>query len=108
MKNDSNNSKFPKGGTCYVKKNSEKISNDSDCNDIFERGETEYSYRRTIDQVVTLLQNEIDQLERVIDELTEESPVGLKFDLLQACYERLHEYAIVEQNKIEEIFGFKN
>ena len=60
-------------------------------------------YQRTIDKVIALLQEEIDQLDRVIDELKEESPVGLKFDLLQVSYERLLKHALDEQKKINEI-----
>lgn len=61
-------------------------------------------YQRSIDRVVTLLQEEIDQLDRLNDELSEDSPVWPKFELQQTCFERLLEYALEEQKKINEIW----
>lgn len=43
-------------------------------------------YQRSIDHVVALLHEEIDRLECIIDELSEDSPVGPKFDLEQTCF----------------------
>lgn len=64
-------------------------------------------FKRSIDHVIALLQEEINRLERIIDDLSEDSPVGSKFDLEQTCFQRLLEYALEEQKNINEIWRSK-
>jgi len=78
-----------------TKETSEKISKDADYNNC-ETG-TPKCDQKTIDHVVTLLREEIDQLDRLIDELSEDSPVWPKFELQQSCFERLLEHTLEEQ-----------
>lgn len=59
---------------------------------------------QTIDHVISLLREEIDQLDRLIDDLSEDSPVWPKFELHQSCFERLLKHALEEQKKINEIW----
>lgn len=64
-------------------------------------------YQRTIDHVVALLQEEIDQSDRLIDDLSEDSPVWPRFELQQSCFKRLLDHALEEQRTINEIWGYK-
>lgn len=64
-------------------------------------------YKRCIDRVVALLQEEIEKLDRLNDELTEESPVWPQFELEQTCLENLLRHALEEQERINEIWKAK-
>ena len=100
--------KYPEGlNSLKAKETSEKISKDADYNNKGERSTPKGEYQQTIDHVVSILREEIDLLDRLNDELSEESPVWPKFELQQSCFERLLEHALEEQKKINEIWGFE-
>lgn len=60
--------------------------------------------QRTIDRVIDLLQEELNGIDYVIDELSEDSPVWSKFILHESCYVRLLNSALEEQKKLKEIW----
>jgi len=96
--------KHPDGvNSLKAKETSEKVSNDTD--NKCEIGTPKCEYQHTIDYVVSLLREEVDQLDRLNDELSEDSPVWPKFELHQSCFERLLEHALEEKKKINEIWG---